>query len=59
MKKLNYVLTSLGLLMLITIALMAINDSKAVDLVAAIPLSILGAALFISGYIGIALENKR
>lgn len=59
MKKINYILTGIGLLILFTIAIMAINDSQAVDLVSAIPSSILGAALFISGYIGIVLEKKK
>ncbi|MCD4826320.1 MAG: hypothetical protein K8Q99_00910 [Acholeplasmataceae bacterium] len=59
MKILNYILTVLGLLILIIISIMSINDAQAVDLVSAIPASILGAALFISGYIGMALENKK
>ncbi len=52
----NIVTTILGLLILIIIAILAI-DSNIFDLISLIPTSIVGACLFITGYIGINLQS--
>jgi len=50
-KKVNLIVMLTGLIIMIVISINAIVDSFATDIVSAIPLTILGAALFISGYI--------
>lgn len=59
MKTFSYFLTGIGLFIVVTIAIIAIIDSEATDLISAIPSSILGASLFISGYLGIILIKER
>jgi len=48
----------LGFMIMLILAIVSIIDSHATDLVSAIPLSILGASLFISGYISLAQQKK-
>ena len=55
-KDYDLILTILGLFIMVTLAIMAIIDSEATDLISAIPSSIVGGSLFIAGYI--SYRNK-
>ncbi|KFZ25703.1 MAG: hypothetical protein KQ78_02079 [Candidatus Izimaplasma bacterium HR2] len=55
-KDYDLILTILGLFIMVTIAIMAIVDSEATDLISVIPSSIVGGSLFIAGYI--SYRNK-
>lgn len=54
--KLDVVLVFIGISILLLMAILAILDPMATDMLSAIPSSILGAALFISGYV--SLKNN-
>ena len=55
-KDYDFILALLGLFIMVTLAIMAIVDSQATDLISAIPSSIVGGSLFIAGYI--SYRNK-
>ena len=59
MKYINFIISGIGLFIIVTIAIIAIVDSHADNIIAAVPSSILGAALFIAGYLGMILESKK
>lgn len=53
----NKIVMITGFMIIFIMAIMSISDSYATDLLSAIPVSIFGAALFVSGYIADALEK--
>lgn len=55
-KKFDLLVALLGFIIMITLAIMAIHDHRATDLVSAIPATIVGSSLFIAGYI--SYRNK-
>jgi len=55
-KKIHLSIMIIGLVMMIVISANAIIDHYADDIISAIPLMIMGAALFIAGYV--KYENK-
>lgn len=58
MKKLDLILTIVGMIGLITLSLMAIIDPKATDIVSGIIVQLLFASLFIAGYISYSNKKK-
>lgn len=59
MKVYNLICLFVGLGIVILLAIMSIADSHATDIVSVIPPSILGASLFVSGYIGLNIQYKN
>ena len=55
---LDLVIAILGLAILFIIAIMAIVDHNASDMVSAIPSSIVGGSLFIAGYVSFRSNKK-
>ena len=55
MKKVNLIMCLVGLIGMVIISVVCIVDSKASDLVSAIPATILSSSLFIAGY----LKDKK
>lgn len=56
-KYLDLILTGIGIIGMILIAAISIIDSHATDLISAIPVQILFAAIFIAGYISYRKED--
>lgn len=59
MKKVSCYFTGIGLLILVVMVFLALRTPDATDMVSAIPPTILGASLFISGYLGMVFESKN
>lgn len=54
----NTIVMVLGGFIMFTIAIIAIIDSKATDIVSSIPPTIVGASMFIAGYIGLNIRDQ-
>jgi uncharacterized membrane protein YqjE len=57
MKKVDLIISIIGLIGLITLSIFAITDSRSVDIISGVIVQLLFASLFIAGYI--SLSNKK
>ncbi len=48
----------LGGFIMVAIAIISIVDSNATDIVSSIPPTLVGASIFVSGYIGLNIRDK-
>ena len=57
MKKVNLIISFIGLIGMVILSVLCIADSKAPDIVSVIPATILFSSLFIAGYLKYQKDN--